>query len=404
MMEKTKEFAFLLLVASLFLIAGLSHLRPASKQAMQLQKPLQHEVSVINIEIPVRVFKGDTFVDHLTISDFEVLEDGKPQQIEAVYLIKKTDVKRSEGKKAIVPKIGRYFVFLFEMTKYLPEIATAMDYFLDQVILPEDSFDVVTPVKSYKMKSHVFDIIPKEKVKSQLKGIIRRDIVKGRAEYLNLLGELRASLEEGDLWNYRFYLHELEALRQVDEKNMIAFAQSIKKQTGQKNVFLFYQKEVLPQLRPDVLARRTMAGDVQDVLDLMELQDLYIRESRFNIGTIQKVYSDASVTIHFLFITKTQTVGPDITDTDSSGNVIMVEKSEDIFNAFSEIARATGGISMTSANAAAAFQKAVNASENYYLIYYKPKDYQADGKFHEINVKVKTGSYRVTFRAGYVAK
>lgn len=54
---------------------------------------LQHQVSVVNIEIPVRVFKGDTFIDSLTINDFEVFEDGKLQQIEAVYLIKKTALR-----------------------------------------------------------------------------------------------------------------------------------------------------------------------------------------------------------------------------------------------------------------------------------------------------------------------
>jgi hypothetical protein len=108
-----------------------------------------------------------------------------------------------------------------------------------------------------------------------------------------------------------------------------------------------------------------------------------------------------------LFITKTAAARIPLTENKSTNprqEVTMVEHSEDIFSAFSEVARATGGISETSANAAAAFEKAVNASENYYLIYYKPKDYKADGKFHEIKVKVKGGGYSVTHRAGYIAK
>ena len=36
---------------------------PAFQEIPQFQKPIQHEVSVVNIEIPVGVFKGDTFVD-----------------------------------------------------------------------------------------------------------------------------------------------------------------------------------------------------------------------------------------------------------------------------------------------------------------------------------------------------
>ena len=140
---------------------------------------LTHAVSVINVEIPVRVYRGGIFVDSLTIKDFEVFEDGKPQPIEAVYLIKKTDIQREEGKKEIKPKVARRFIFLFEMTEYLPEIGKAMDYFLDNVIEPDDSFEVYTPVKSYRMKSHVFEINPKEKVKEQLRDILRRDIIMG---------------------------------------------------------------------------------------------------------------------------------------------------------------------------------------------------------------------------------
>ena len=89
-------------------------------------------------------------------------------------------------------------------------------------------------------------------------------------------------------------------------------------------------------------------------------------------------------------------IGPDITDRSSSGNVIMVKKPGDIFSSFSKVARTTEGISTTSANAVEAFKTAVDASENYYLFYHKPADYVVDGKFHEINVKVKSGNYLVT--------
>ena len=45
---------------------------------------ITHETLVINIEVPVRVFKSGKFVDNLTIDDFKVYEDGVLQQIEAV--------------------------------------------------------------------------------------------------------------------------------------------------------------------------------------------------------------------------------------------------------------------------------------------------------------------------------
>jgi len=86
-----------------------------------LAQQISHESLVINIEVPVRVFKSGQFVDDLTINDFIIYEDGKPQQIEAVYLVKKTDIqreeaemKKDEAREKISPDVSRHFVLLFE--------------------------------------------------------------------------------------------------------------------------------------------------------------------------------------------------------------------------------------------------------------------------------------------------
>jgi len=81
----------------------------------------------------------------------------------------------------------------------------------------------------------------------------------------------------------------------------------------------------------------------------------------------------------------------------------MREQSEDIFSAFSEMAQATGGLINSSANAVYAFEQAVDASENYYLIYYSPRNYKTDGEFNSIKVVVKNSNYRISHRAGYIA-
>ena len=57
----------------------------------------QHEVSVIEIEVPVRVTNGSIFVDNLTIDDFELYENGQMQKIKSLYLIKNTNLQRNES-------------------------------------------------------------------------------------------------------------------------------------------------------------------------------------------------------------------------------------------------------------------------------------------------------------------
>jgi len=420
------------LVAGLFLSAGISSQSGATSE---LQKPLQERVSVTNIEIPVRVLKGAAFVDHLTIDDFEVFEDGKPQQIEAVYLIQKTDIKREEGKEGSPrwvgrPQLARQFVFLFDMSDYMPEVDKALDYFFDKVILPGDSLMVITPMSQYRMRSDSIAKRSSAEINQQLQGRLRRDILRGSAEYRSTIDALYKILNadpsdpkdsnseftfnspEEQLDLYRQYINRLEALRKVDEKSLLEFAGVLKSLPGQKYVYMFHQMERIPQFSPKGVMMK-MFEDQDDpfkVFSYMENFDLHTRSVRFNVEAVKKVYADSSITVHFLFITKTSAVNVSVTEAknakaamDPRRDVTMVEHSEDIFSAFSEVARATGGISESSANAAAAFEKAVNASENYYLIYYQPKDYKADGKFHEIKVKVKGGGYSVTHRAGYIA-
>ena len=42
---------------------------------------IQEQVTAINIEVPVRVFKGNSFIDNLTMDDFEDYEEGILQKI-----------------------------------------------------------------------------------------------------------------------------------------------------------------------------------------------------------------------------------------------------------------------------------------------------------------------------------
>jgi hypothetical protein len=83
--------------------------------------------------------------------------------------------------------------------------------------------------------------------------------------------------------------------------------------------------------------------------------------------------------------------------------VLFEEHSEDIFAPFFELAKATGGLAESTSNPVFALEKAGEASDNYYLLYYQPKDYVADGKFKKIRVSVKGKAYRVLNRSGYFA-
>ena len=389
---------------------------------------IQEESFVVNIEVPVRVYKGNIFVEDLNIDDFEVLEDGVPQKIEAVYLIKKSSVERSEEKRRFTPETRRNFYLFFEITEYDPRIEQAIEYFVENVFLPSDSLVIVTPMKTYRMKKKTFELIPKPKVVKQLIEIIRKDALVGSSEYRSIIEEIAAvarsmtaflnpttggeteavpvddtgsevtrglSFEE-QINLYATLLSKLENMRSVDQKKLMDFATYLKERIGQKYVFMFYQREFIPQIEPRILDQAiTELNDRPDIVQaLASIMNLHWRDVPFDVKTVQQAYADSSIAIHFLFLTNPPP---------TRHGVHFEEHSEDIFSAFKQMANATGGFSDSSMNPDLLMRKAVEASENYYLLYYSPREYIGDGKFREIKVRVNRTGHQVSHRAGYFA-
>jgi len=377
------------------------------------QSQTSHDVTVVNITVPVRVFAGDRFVDSLKLEDFEVSEDGRPQPVQAVYLIRGSAVERQEGPlRSPAPPTNRHFVLLFQMTEYLPEVEDAVDYFFDNVLRSGDTVDIVTPRSAYRLKGRISSREGLNKAKREVGAKVRQDTLVDSGAYnaiiKALIDDLGGSADPDtagvNLQSYATNLQRLEWLRTIEPERMASFAAELKKLPGAKHVFLFFQKERVPQFTNRALASFLASASSETTLKVMELMTQYHREIRIDRDAIRKAFADASVDVHFLYITRTRReVSLDVERQAVLEDVEMAEHSEDIYSAFREIAAATGGTSSASWNPADMLKKAVAASEQYYLLYYRPQDYKADGKFHTITVKVRTGGYRVSHRAGYFA-
>lgn len=390
---------------------------------------IQEESKVINVEVPVRVFQGNHFVDNLQLKDFELLENGVPQKIEAVYLVKKRSIERSEERKRFYPETKRTFFLFFEITEYSPRLKEAVDYFIKNVIYPGDNLVVVTPLKTYRMKSQTFEALSRKEITNQFNRLLRRDAMMGSSQYRNAVKELAglakslsATISGGDegtgissldplgsdhqeyrglalgsqLTMYNQLLEKLEDLRKIEQKNLMNFAEYIKDKEGRKYVFLFYQREFIPMVQPRILNQYLQKyQDKPNVqMTVSDIFDFYKRKISFDVEKVKKAYADSSVSMHFMFITRPRK---------NVNGVRMVEHSEDVYSAFREMARATGGFTDSSARPDYLFQEALDAAKNYYLVYYTPQNYERNGEFREIEVKVKKGNYRVTHRAGYFA-
>jgi len=361
----------------------------------------RHEVTVINIAVPARVYDGNKFVDDLKIEDFEIFEDGIPQKIEALYLSEKTHITRAEEFKNFYPEASRSFYLLFQLTEYNPKLAEAFDYLFEEVLLPEDNLTIMTPQLSKEMQR-----------------IIRKDTQIGSSQYRSIMRDLRRIVQaiSGDSFSldsessggevsslgllfprYRQALQDMERLRVVDEKWFLSFAQQLKRMEGQKNVFFFYQREFRPELSQRVIDSILFANQDDPNIQgqIQDLFQLYHRYARLDANRIKQTFADASMYFYFIFLNKKP---------EYVSGVQMKEQSEDVFSTFKEVTEATGGLVDSSQNPAAGFKNAIAASEDCYLLYYSPKDYKKDGEFKEIEVRVKNRDYKITYRHGYFAK
>lgn len=403
---------------------------------------ISEQTMVVNVEVPVRVFQGNTFVEDLTLDDFEVFEDGVAQKIEAVYLVKKRSIERREENKRFAPDTARNFYLFFEISEYSPKLGEAVDYFIHNVLVPGDYLTIVTPMMTYRLRSRTLEILSKEEIVNQLKGLLRKDALMGNSEYRDTIDDiarmaksLSASIQsfgqtadsftegtsaeqtlnpirsidsystseyegfaiEEQLTTYEEMLGRLDSLRTVEQEKFLEFADAIKELKGQKYIFMFYEKEFVPQIDPKILNQymslyQNRPNVIQTITNVF---DFYRRDLNLDMEKIKRSYADSSISIHFLYISRPTPV---------VFGLRMEEHSEDLFGVFKIMAEATGGFSDSSANSAELFRKALETSENYYVLYYSPLNYKNDGKFREIKVRVKDKNYRITHRLGYFAR
>jgi len=211
----------------------------------------EHAERVVSIEVPVRVLKGGSFVDSLSIEDFELYEDRVQQKIDAVYLIMESSVKKEElprtepiPKTHVQPDVSRNFVLVFEVNKYSQKIAGTIDYFFEKVIKHGDSLIVMTPMKTYNLSKEALSRLPRGECASQLKSKLKKDTALGSAEYHRLNREILIILSglsrmgfdtEQQLERIHDMYKRWKDLRYIDQQNLLNFAEYLKQKQGQKH-------------------------------------------------------------------------------------------------------------------------------------------------------------------------
>jgi VWFA-related protein len=372
---------------------------------------IQQKARAVNVEVPVRVFEGGQFVAGLAAGDFEVLENGVPQEVVACYFI---DAGRKEGPAASpapdpaissgpAPVLSRTIILIFEMNTFGKGPRDAIDYVVGSVLRKEDTLLVATPVRTYRVGPESPSRREPAKLVKSLKDRLAEDIDEASSElrflisdYISLANREEEEIAVGRENTLRELLGRVRRLKTIDEPRLTEMAKSFSRIRGQKHVLLFMERE-------DALIRRVRTSGLdQAAIELFKME--LMRDVRFDAGRLARIFGQNQLDFNFIFITRSESVETSLEMHPSQwGDFEKTDLTGEFFSVFSKIARMTGGLTISSQNPLASTKKVVEVADRFYLLYYQPKNAAMDGTFREIKVRVKDRNYTIFHRQGYLA-
>jgi VWFA-related protein len=373
------------------------------------QQPLTFRSSVKLIDIDVLVTDRDGhFIRDLTRDDFEILEDGKKQEVAAFSFVDlpiesaaaAPAAKTSMAEPDVVSNAaasGRIFALLLDSPSsricsssadYIPLVRRVANSFIDQFLAPGDQAAVMHVLGSYKM-AQTFTTS-----KSLLHAAVDRYGTGLTGSVASLSNPLDNDSLDGPTGNE-------QAARQMETyKTLEDLATRLGSVTGRRKTILWVgaQMRFSPPVCPDTMPPRQPSDPIRNT-------KVDCEAVRARWASIDGTYRDAivaatrnNVVIHAIDACGLTTVLGG--GQDHPGDSAELDRAA----ALRQVADDTGGLSVVGTNNfAGGFQNIVRESSTYYVLGYAPPVEYKDGKFHSVQVRVKRPGAQVRSRKGYTA-
>ncbi|MBN2346775.1 MAG: hypothetical protein JXO51_10340 [Candidatus Aminicenantes bacterium] len=401
----------------------------------QTEEPIRETVSVVNVEVPVRVFAAGRPVSGLAKEDFTIREDGKEQPINGFAFFQKRmnpaaalvrDGRAAEG-------AGRHFVLVFRTYECNEPLENGLRFLFSDVLRPEDQLLVMANNRTLQFERLGDDA----GTEAKLLELLRSESVAARNQMLNFVrsieqalnmtkfrtalrgggragigSELSAEYLTNFLDNYLKAWQEFKRrYLRLELEKFYYFARHLERIRREKWVLNFYQLEQFPQIAFDSDIDRQLreyigqlaASDnptqkVQSRTLERQLQSIH-REMNvaddFPAAEASKLFYKVNATFHSFFM-RTFLSG-------DSADLQFRSVATDIENSLRALTETTGGTLVSSNDLDQALAAAGDKSDEFYVLTYEPTHPKKVGK---IKVTVKGGDYKVLYdnniRADYI--
>lgn len=269
--------------------------------------------------------------------------------------------------QASAPQEGgmpRNFVLLFDILNYTRDVGDAVTFFYTQVLAPGDQLIIYTPARVYGFSKDTL-AKPKRELSEAMKEKLRGDTAACSSNYKTIFNEMKnqaGAIEGGQSTNadglsgikntltmYRQAMENLRTLRQVNEPLLMKIVDMFKTQSGKNHLVMIYEAEFRPIPNRDTLSRLRAIPEIAFIVaELFASDD---QKSPLDARKFNELLREAKISLHFLYIKPK----------DKSSIQDFKEHSADMYDVFSQIAKATGGIVETTASPEAALKSLFKA-------------------------------------------
>lgn len=260
--------------------------------------------------------------------------------------------------------ISRNFVLLFEVLDYSREIGDAVAFFFNQVLEPNDQLIIYSPARVYGFSKTTL-AGPKKELIASMQEKLRGDTAACSSSYKIIINDMKVQVRDiessgttsldaqaglkDSLTMYRRDFENLRTLRIVNETLLMHIVDMFKTQEGKNHIVMIYGAEFRPIPNKETITRlQAIPRFAFEVAELFLSED---QKQPLDAYKFSSIFAETAIALHFLYIKPK----------DMSSVQDFKEQSADMYDVFSRIAKATGGIVETTAKPEAALKSLLQA-------------------------------------------
>lgn len=252
-------------------------------------------------------------------------------------------------------KVQRNYMLVFDIKEYSAQLKDALTSFFKEVLQPGDQLIVVTPARfigftPQKLQTVRTQLIPG--ILDQLKN----DISMAAVKYLTTMQEMQRIVQDlsgvasssglsvkESLVTYGQNRQSLQVLRQGLETKLLSYIDVFRRVQGENHLLMFFEQEFRPI--PDDKTMGNLRSSASIAFDAAEVFVAEQYKSGLDLQKLTAGFKYAKVRFHFLYL--------QAKSNKTRRGVDYVENSGDVYDIFTKLAKATGGIRTTSSKTSA---------------------------------------------------